>query len=80
MFAKTASSNYKWCEVIPYFCYGLFRDNRGLRFRCVDFGWRTFFILGEKKSGSCSGTIDPRESKEWQVISMPGFITRKLSL
>lgn len=31
-------------------------------------------------AGFCSGTIDPRKSKKWQVISRPGFITMRLTL
>ena len=31
-------------------------------------------------AGSCEGVIDPKQSKKWQVISRPGFITMKLTL
>lgn len=31
-------------------------------------------------AGSCSGIIDPRRSKKWQVISRPGLLTMKLTL
>ena len=31
-------------------------------------------------AGSCSGIIDPKKSRKWQVVSRPGFITMKLSL
>ena len=31
-------------------------------------------------AGSCSGVIDPKKSKKWQVVSRPGFITMKLTL
>ena len=30
--------------VLVHFYLVLFRDNRSLRFWCVDFGWRTFLL------------------------------------
>ena len=45
-FCKTANStdSVRWF-VIPIYLV-LFGDNRSLRFRCVNFGWRTFLFRG----------------------------------
>lgn len=51
-FDKNANSKHCIIEydfVFPNFRVSLFGDNRGLRFSCVNFGWRTFLFYRKKE-------------------------------
>ena len=43
---RTPKNEYD-LDCYPHFCLSLFGDNRGLRFMCADFGWRTFYFKGK---------------------------------
>ena len=45
---RTPKNEYD-LDCYPHFCLSLFGDNRGLRFMCADFGWRTFLFAEMNK-------------------------------